>query len=148
NLSAANSEPSDPAPASNEWPAQLRLVDVEPEAESPIFDSAAAMERVGGNADVFKSVVEAFLEETPRLMDVLRRAFATGDAAKVRLAAHTLKGSTSVFGASTLRRAFQTLEDSARMGDLADLEPVLAQIDAQLPLLQAALRECVDLARV
>jgi two-component system, sensor histidine kinase and response regulator len=117
-------------------------------AEGPVFDAAAAMERVGGDADVFKSVVEAFLEETPLLMNALHRAVANGDAPKVRLAAHTLKGSASVFGASTLRRAFQTLEDSAKQGALADQASVFAQIDAQLPLLQAALRDCVDLARV
>jgi HPt (histidine-containing phosphotransfer) domain-containing protein len=84
-------------------------------------------------------MVEAAVEEIPRLMEAIRQAASSGDAAKLRLNAHTLKGSLRYFGA---RRAFERaceLEVMGREGRLDRAGTVLAALEEAIPSISAAL---------
>ena len=51
------------------------------------------LERVGGDEDLLREIAGLMVEECPKLLGDLQGAIAAGDTGRVKLAAHTLKGS-------------------------------------------------------
>jgi two-component system, sensor histidine kinase and response regulator len=82
-------------------------------------DWRIAMQTVGGDRELLKSVVESFLEEIPRLMTGLSQAMADSDPAGIMQCAHTLKSSMNYFG---IRKGFELAFRLEKMGRKADLE--------------------------
>jgi HPt (histidine-containing phosphotransfer) domain-containing protein len=100
---------------------------------------AEALRTAQGNRMVLKSMTEAALEEVPQLMTAIRQAIANGDHAKLRFAAHTLKGSMRYFGACQVCERAVKLEDMGRKGQLVDPEAILADLEGEIARLIAAL---------
>src|SRR5256885_9717463 len=61
-------------------------------------DLAEAMNRVAGDRALLRSMIGMFVEQCPKEVASLREALNRGDAAGVRRAAHTLKGTIGIFG--------------------------------------------------
>jgi len=98
--------------------------------ETDALDWSEALRTVKGDHALLRSVVEAFLEECPRLMRAMRTAVAEGKAAALRVAAHTLKGSMEYFGAS---RGFELAYRLEKMGQgdaLEDAPAALSELEA------------------
>ena len=69
-----------------------------------------------GDSDLLLSLIELFREQTPLLMSEIQRGLASHDASIVRRAAHTLKGSTAIFGTTAAFEAARQLEAVAING--------------------------------
>jgi HPt (histidine-containing phosphotransfer) domain-containing protein len=109
-----------------------------PVSEIP-FDEAALRERVEGDMELLREIIELFLEDGPRLIAEVRAAVAAGDAVALKRAAHTLKGAASNFGAGAVVAAALELETMGRTGDLSGAAPVRDRLEAALCALDAAL---------
>ena len=109
-----------------------------------IVDWPDALEAMKGDRDLLKVVVEAFLEEAPTLLTTITEAIAGKDAAALRVAAHSLKGSMRYFGAEQPSAHAYELEKMGRDNNLDGAEAALADLErgmAQLiPVLQDHLR--------
>ena len=103
------------------------------------LDWSAALATVGGDRQLLREIVEAFLEEAPRLLTDLRQAAAGGDADGLRRAAHTLKASLRYLGAEALYDQALALETCGREGRLTEAAPTLAQFDKALERLLSQL---------
>ncbi len=93
----------------------------------PVFDYADFLERIDGDVDLLKEVIEIFLEDTPRLLADLFAAIRRGDAGAVERAAHTLKGATANISAKRLYALSHQVQQAAKNGDAASLEPRIHQ---------------------
>ncbi len=117
-------------------------------AESPdaphTVDWVKALETARGDPDLLKTLVEAELEEAPRLMASIRDAFAQGDRQQLRLAAHTLKGSMRYFGAEQLCRLAAQLEAVAKDAEPPEIAALQQAIEEELAVVIAALRRRLD----
>jgi|YNPMSStandDraft_1061717.scaffolds.fasta_scaffold10405_2 PAS domain S-box-containing protein len=107
-------------------------------AEEPV-NWAHAKSTVKGDLRLLRSIVQAFVEESPKLIEDIRQAIASGDAKALQIAAHTIKGSLRYFGA---RQAFDLaykLEELGRAGKLGDAQEVFSlfqqRMDEVLPRL-------------
>jgi HPt (histidine-containing phosphotransfer) domain-containing protein len=113
--------------------------------DQPTIDRATFEELKDTAGDDFVAeLVDTFLDEAPRLLDDLRRAYEKRDAEVFRRTAHSLKSNGNTFGARTLAAMAKELE-------LGGLNPVVAAsgatIDAladELVRVGAALREVRD----
>ncbi|MDB5309227.1 MAG: barA 2 [Gemmataceae bacterium] len=103
------------------------------------IDWPRALDQVGGDRGLLRELTGLFLEEYRRLSADLRAAIARADAAGVRRAAHTLKGSLDTFAASAARAAALRLEDMGRDGDLAGVGAAAATLEREVSLLLPAL---------
>jgi CheY-like chemotaxis protein len=115
-------------------------------AEEPI-DWTHAKATVKGDLGLLKSIVQAFVDESPKLMEDIRQAVAAGQAKDLQIAAHTIKGSLRYFGA---RRAFDLaykLEELGREGKLADAREVLVLFEGQMDEVLPRLREFLASSR-
>jgi CheY-like chemotaxis protein/HPt (histidine-containing phosphotransfer) domain-containing protein len=75
-----------------------------------VVDFSVAMKAVDGDSELLGEIVQAFLEETPRIIDQIRGALQTGDSNQLQRAAHTVKGSLRTLGASAAAEFAQELE--------------------------------------
>ena len=111
-------------------------------AVSPeVVNWAKALTAAQGDRAVLKAITETALDEIPQLMAALRQAIADGDQAGLRLAAHTLRGSVRYFGADRVSEHAAKLEEMGCKGQLADAEPILAGLEAEITQVTAALAE-------
>ena len=109
-------------------------------ADSP-FEWDAALESVGGDEAMLRDLAEMFFTECPKLMQQIREHIAGADGPELRRAAHTLKGSSHVFGAEEAADAAHRLEEIGREEAFADAEEALALLEDEVARLLPALRE-------
>lgn len=85
----------------------------------PIIDKAtfAELKQISG-ADFINELIDAFLEDTPRMIDEMEAALAARDVQSFRRNAHSLKSNANTFGALELAGLAKELEMMAREGNL------------------------------
>jgi two-component system, sensor histidine kinase and response regulator len=110
-------------------------------------DWSETLRSVGGNRALLATVVEAALIEIPRLMESITQAIAGRDATKLRLAAHTLKGSIRYFGAGPAFELAYQLELAGQAGRLDDGPALFAQLQSQVARITAVLVGYQDVSR-
>ncbi|AFY40527.1 Hpt domain protein [[Leptolyngbya] sp. PCC 7376] len=72
---------------------------------------------VGDDPDVLRDVVNAFLEDSPKLLDGMKEAFDAKDLEVLERNAHTLKSSSRLFRAEQFATQCQTIEACAKNSD-------------------------------
>jgi PAS domain S-box-containing protein len=111
----------------------------EPSSAENIVDWAKALDAVGGDHDLLKTLTQSVIEETPRMIDAVRRSVADGDSARLQLTAHTLKGSMRYFGANRAIQLAFRLEKMGEDGNLDDAAAALVSLEAEMDRLLRAL---------
>jgi two-component system sensor histidine kinase/response regulator len=128
--------------------ASIAPKDDEPEDRGPLssmrpnielFDKAAALARVGGDEELLKELIVVFIGEVHRWLDDIRSAIVSADAAKLKRAAHTLKGAVDNCGASRAYDFALQLERLGGEGRLAGAEEIFAELEAEIERLLPAL---------
>src|SRR5262249_4677403 len=94
----------------NRLAAVLRGQSPEPEADT-------ILEAVGGNVKLLARVRDAFVSQSPRLIDAMREAVAQRNAEVLYRSAHTLKGAISNFGMGEALDAAIQIERAGRDAD-------------------------------
>ena len=98
------------------------------------------LERLGGDEELARQLVELFVAECPRMMAVVRESVESGNADQVRRAAHAFKGSVGNFtDEAPMTTAFE-LEKIGREGTLDQALPLLARLEAEVEEFVATLR--------
>jgi len=97
-----------------------------------VVDWSRALGAVQGDRDLLRSVVEAFVEESPALMTAVRQAASRRDAETLRRAAHTLQGSVRSFGSEEAFEHARQLERLAEEGNLNNMEEVLSALEQEM----------------
>jgi PAS domain S-box-containing protein len=111
----------------------------EPSSTDEIVDWDQALDALGGDPNLLKTLTESVIEEAPRMIDAVRRSVADGDGERLQLTAHTLKGSIRYFGVNEASRLAFRLEKMGEEGDLDDAAAVLASLEVELDRLLRAL---------
>jgi PAS domain S-box-containing protein len=102
--------------------------------ERGVVDWGEARRHIPGGEDRLRTMAALMETEGPRLLEEIRRGVAAGDAGRVVLSAHTLKGSAAHFGAEEVVRVAADAEASARQDDLVEaLGAALAATDGTAP---------------
>lgn len=98
-----------------------------------VFDRAGLLDRLSGDEEVLRELVNTFLDAMPRQITALGEAIEKRDAAGVRLHAHSIKGASANMCISGLQSAAYRLEKAAEEGNLSEswegLERVRAEFD-------------------
>jgi HPt (histidine-containing phosphotransfer) domain-containing protein len=106
---------------------------------TPSWSPKVMIERLGGDEELARQLVELFIGECPRMMAVVRDSVASGDADQVRRAAHAFKGSVGNFtDDAPMTTAFE-LEQAARDGSLDGAPALLARLELEVESFLAAL---------
>jgi PAS domain S-box-containing protein len=108
-------------------------------APSEVFDWSSAVDKAGGDRQLVRELAAVFREECPKWLAAIRTALAAGDAARLQLAAHTLKGACLTLAARAAATAALRLEEMGRDGALADAGEAEATVVQEIEHLLSAL---------
>jgi two-component system sensor histidine kinase/response regulator len=110
-----------------------------PEEEQDILDRKTLWERVAGDADLLREIVELFLADCPERLMELHEALTHQDCTALGRAAHRLKGALGNISANNALAAVRRVETSARAGDVHAATEALARLEDELARLTSLL---------
>ena len=110
-------------------------------AEVASWNRAEALDRIGGDEELLQDLCQIFLEESPKLLQKLRQAVASGDCDGVMRAAHSLKGESSYLGAGGTSQAARRLEEMGRSQDLSHASDTFAVLEREVTILHSQLTQ-------
>jgi HPt (histidine-containing phosphotransfer) domain-containing protein len=99
------------------------------------------LDRLGGDEELARQLVELFVAECPRMMEVVRQGVASGDADQLRRAAHAFKGSVGNFTEDAPMTTAAELERIGGTGELGTAARLLAQLEAEVAAFVVSLRQ-------
>jgi two-component system, sensor histidine kinase and response regulator len=94
-----------------------------------------------GRPDFLAKLIEKYVASSKEHVAKIRRAVASGDASALRQAAHALKSSSGMMGASMFAELCRELEALGQAGTLDRVHEVLNKLEASYPSVCAALEE-------
>jgi len=104
------------------------------------FDFESAIERLGGNRDLHKTLCKMFVDEIDELIDKLKTLYADKEWIELGNTAHYIKGSAGTIGDEKLRELSYKLEKSGRneiVEDIAlDYENLYKRLEASKNILR------------
>jgi len=149
---SASAPESAPVQSPSASPAQMAAASAVPGAPTPISagqqPAGHAVDHLrrstGGNEKLMASLTVILLQDSPKTLARIGRAIAQNNAAELAAAAHLLKGSLAIFGASKAVELARNLEAMGRAAQLRDaplefrtLETEFAALSEELaPLIQ------------
>jgi PAS domain S-box-containing protein len=104
-----------------------------------VLDRAEALERVGGDAGLLRSLAAMFLADCPRHLADLRAALTAHDLAALRRLGHTLRSAVGIFGARAATAAAERIEDLGRAEQADGMAEACAAFEAEASRLREAL---------
>jgi CheY-like chemotaxis protein/HPt (histidine-containing phosphotransfer) domain-containing protein len=115
------------------------------EVQAPVvLDKAAALEQVDGNTALLRHLLASFRRNSIRLLSEVRAAVTSSDGKALCQAAHLLKGSAGLLGATAVVAAAQRLETMGDEGNLSSSEEAYAALAAEMDRLRTALETFPD----
>ena len=80
---------------------------------------ADALVRLDGDRELLEEIWDAYLEDTPKQMEILRHALDDGDMKLAERQAHSIKSASGSIGANNLREIASRAEQAGKAGDIA-----------------------------
>ena len=108
---------------------------------SDAFDEEALMDRVDGDVEFLEETIALLDEDSPALLEQIRTAVASRDAANLVKAAHALKGMLANFCAELAETAARDLETMGRNEQLGDAAAAVECVERSTHELKEALHE-------
>ncbi|MFL4470696.1 response regulator [Tateyamaria armeniaca] len=115
-----------------------------PRDTSRCLDDAALknlLDVIGGDKAALTELIDSFLSECNKLVATMRTAYAEDDTDTLRRSAHSMKSSSTDFGAKTLAGLARELEMRARELDLTNCDVLLDDIAAAFQRVAMALQK-------
>ncbi len=111
----------------------------------PVIDAATFAElKTTVGADFIGELIDAYLDDTPRLINELVESLAQQDATKFGRTAHSIKSSSASLGALLFSALARELEMIGKQGSLAGVEPKVEQLKMNYVQVQQKLKELKD----
>jgi HPt (histidine-containing phosphotransfer) domain-containing protein len=88
---------------------------------------------------MFNTIIQSYLESTPRLIETLHHAALQSDVAALRYAAHTLQSSSANLGALALASLCKDLEITSKTGNVTHAIEILPTLEAEYRAVREAL---------
>jgi HPt (histidine-containing phosphotransfer) domain-containing protein len=97
-----------------------------------VFNAQDLLKRVGGNPKVLRDLAKIFLEDTPKRRSAIRKAITRQDGEALARAAHALRGSVAMLGATEIAEDASKIEEMGRSGRITEAGKILAPFEGKL----------------
>ena len=106
-----------------------------------VIDLESALPRFSGDMAFLLELLNEFIRQVESGGKQMREAASSGDAESLFQLAHSLKGAAGAFSAKRLMERTLELEQRARTDNLSGVETLIAQMEAEAPLLKEFLEQ-------
>jgi two-component system sensor histidine kinase/response regulator len=110
----------------------------------PVWQKDEALDRLEGDEDLLRELCQIFLEESPKLVEKLKRAVTESDPTAVMQAAHRLKGELGYVGAENACSVAKQLEALGRDRNLSTAAEMLSLLERELSELQFSIKHFAE----
>ena len=128
------------SPASGPVPETGTPVRYESAIDSSVFDDFRGAGARGGANDFVTQLIDEYLAESLSRMAALKDAVERRDAPALRLATHSLKGTSSIVGAKRMAAICDALETLARDTTFEGTAALIVDLDDEFTRVRQALR--------
>ena len=104
-----------------------------------VWNSAVLLERMSGDVELQKKMLESFLSYMPQQISTLRNAVEGGDLATSKRLAHSIKGATANVGGEAMQSVAAAMEDAGYAGELDGIKSRLDDLERAYALLEEAI---------
>jgi HPt (histidine-containing phosphotransfer) domain-containing protein len=104
------------------------------------MDVEDALQRLDHDEDLFREIVQIYVEDAPALLRTIHDAVDHADASGLQRAAHSLKGMTATLSAQQAVAAAYHLEQMGASGNLNEASTAVEAIDQRIGELDGAVR--------
>jgi len=94
-----------------------------------------------GQDKFLAEAIDTYLEDAPKLLQAIAVAVAQGKATELEQAAHTLKSSSALFGATSLSQFCQELEVRGSTGSWTEAAALMPQVKTEYEKVRTALQQ-------
>lgn len=108
-----------------------------------VIDRSETLERVDGDMELLAELVKIFREDSMLLISEIQSAVSHEDPNRLRVNAHSLKGSVGNFGAAKAYSAAARLEAIGERGDLSEAGLAFAVLETEVQRVRNALASFV-----
>jgi len=123
------------------------VVAAHPPAANRAWNKAEALARIDGDEDLLAELCQIFLQESPKLLEKLRRAVTDGDFETVMKTAHSLKGESSYLGAARAAQAARQLEQVGQERNQDAVTQTFAVLEREIADLNLSLKDMASSQR-
>jgi two-component system sensor histidine kinase/response regulator len=104
-----------------------------------VLERKALLERLENDSQLLNEVIGIFLADSPAKLAELRTAVRARNSSEIANGSHSLRGSLSIFGATTAVEAAQKLESMARQGEVERVDEAFSALECEIALVTSAL---------
>ena len=104
-----------------------------------VFDLASVQERLDGDNELVRVVLEAFLDDIPCQIQALKEHLANGDSSAAGRVAHAIRGASANVGGDRLRNLAKEMEMAANNQDLNIIKTRMPELEAAFVTLRKAI---------
>ncbi|MDM8554348.1 response regulator, partial [Desulfococcaceae bacterium HSG7] len=101
-----------------------------------IFDSQALSERLMGDDELIRSVIEGFLDDMPKQIAKLKNAVDGGDCRLAEQQAHRIRGASVNIGGLALQQTAHDMELTSKAGDMEKLKDLMPKMEEEFDRLK------------
>ncbi len=108
-----------------------------------LIEKKTALTYMDGDRELFKEVVELFLNNYPSLLSEIRVAISNSNSKALEREAHSIKGSAGNLSAKRVYDAASALEEIGKSGDLSNAEEAYKVLEKEIEALRPVLEELI-----
>jgi len=97
-------------------------------ADAQVFDTTILEERLEGDREMIRMVLDMFREESSTIMESIEKAVAAGESGEAGGLGHSLKGAAGNVGALAVQEIALAVEKSGEEGNLEELERLVVKL--------------------
>ena len=120
--------------------------ETEPVLEQETLERIRALQRPG-KPNVLSKIINLYLENSPGLIETVRKSVEQGDGAALCEAAHSLKSSSANLGAVSMAAVCKKLEDMGRDGRTDAAKALIGRIESEYKSVSTALADELERMR-
>ena len=113
---------------------------IPPSTGEPVFNRKELLDRLDGNEELIREIVEVFLKDIPLQMGKLKAALQNGEKAVIQLQAHTIKGAAANINAELMRQAAWEVEKAAKEENWEKVPSLVQTLEKRFEELQSHFR--------
>ncbi|MCF7810316.1 response regulator [bacterium] len=106
-----------------------------------LFNIEDILNRLGDDEEILVEILEVFIEDIPKQIEIVREALIQQDSEQIRSQAHTLKSACGNVGAQSLQELSRMLEEAGKKNNLPKSKSIFENIEAEFSKLNIFLIE-------
>ena len=111
------------------------------ETQATVYDQFSFLERLMGDAEMAKMVIETFLDDIPNQIESLKASIETEDIETIECITHTIKGAALNIGAEVLGELAAEIEAACKDGNISLVHECWPELQEQFDQLKKAITQ-------